>query len=78
MRGSLFALQAKVIRLKKMIDALHQKYPPEQLAEMPQFERLMTIYSNLQPLLPKCNAEPAAPRPPPPAAALREYLVLGV
>ena len=40
-----------MIRLKKMIDALHQKYEPAQLAEMPQFERLMTIYSSLQPLL---------------------------
>ena len=44
-----------------MIDALHQKYEPAQLAEMPQFQRLMTIYSSLQPLLPKCNAEPAKP-----------------
>ena len=60
--------QGKVIRLKRMIDALHQKYDPAQLAEMPQFERLMTIYSSLQPLLPKCNAraQPArAPAAPP-------------
>ena len=35
-----------------MINILHERYTQEQLDGMPQYQRLMSLYSNLRPLLP--------------------------
>ena len=44
--------QAKVVKLQRMINILHERYTQEQLDGMPQYQRLMSLYSNLRPLLP--------------------------
>lgn len=45
-------LQAKVVKLQKMIQLLHRRYTPEQLDGLPQYGRLMELYQSLRPLLP--------------------------
>ncbi|TRY61268.1 hypothetical protein TCAL_12548 [Tigriopus californicus] len=45
-------LQAKVVKLQKMIQMLHRRYTPEQLDGLPQYGRLMELYQSLRPLLP--------------------------
>ena len=39
--------------MNQMIDALHSRYTQEQLASLPQYERLMQLHSSLMPLLPE-------------------------
>ncbi len=41
-----------MLKLKKMIDAVHERYSAEQLQRLPQYKRLMSIYESLKPLLP--------------------------
>ena len=38
--------------MQRMINILHERYTQEQLDGMPQYQRLMSLYSNLRPLLP--------------------------
>ena len=37
-------LQAKVVKLQRMINILHERYTQEQLDGMPQYQRLMSLY----------------------------------
>ena len=39
-----FYLQAKVVKLQRMINILHERYTQEQLDGMPQYQRLMSLY----------------------------------
>ena len=39
--------------MNQMIDALHARYTQEQLASLPQYERLMQLHASLMPLLPE-------------------------
>ena len=41
-----------MVKLQRMINILHERYTQEQLDGMPQYQRLMSLYSNLRPLLP--------------------------
>ena len=58
----LVALQEKVIKLKSMIAKLNAKYPPELLKDLPQYQRLMTLYNSLAPLLPEASMEDLQPQ----------------
>ena len=39
-----FSFQAKVVKLQRMINILHERYTQEQLDGMPQYQRLMSLY----------------------------------
>ena len=58
----LVALQEKVMRLKSMIAKLNAKYPPQLLKDLPQYQRLMTLYNSLAPLLPEAKMEDLQPQ----------------
>ena len=49
-------LQEKVIKLEKMIVLLHHRYTMDQLEHLPQYQRLMSLYNSLKPLLPNYDA----------------------
>ena len=50
-------LQDKVLRLKRMIQMLHMKYTEEQLENLPQYQKLMKLYTSLKPLLPTLEGD---------------------
>ena len=58
----LMALQAKVMKLKAMIEKLNSKYPPELLKDVPQYQRLMALYNSLAPLLPESSMDNLRPQ----------------
>jgi hypothetical protein len=49
----LMALQEKVVKLDQLIHALQSRYSAEQLAQLPQYARLVSLHSSLAPLLPQ-------------------------
>ena len=55
----LMALQEKVIKLDKLIQALHSRFSLEQLDELPQYQRLISLHKSLAPLLPSQQANAA-------------------
>lgn len=50
-------MQQKVIRLKKMLEALHRKYPLRELIQLKQYKTLMDLFESLKPLLPEGQKE---------------------
>ena len=48
-------LQAKVLKLNKMIAKLRATYPADVLENHPQYQRLMGLYNSLAPLLPEAG-----------------------
>ncbi len=51
----LMRLQNKVMKLKRMILILHARYSQDQLDELPQYARLISLYNSLKPLLPTAD-----------------------
>lgn len=52
MRVSLLFFQKKVVKLQKMINLLHLRYNRDELQNLEQYQRLMSLYDSLKPLLP--------------------------
>ena len=44
------------MKLQKMIDLLHRRYSQEELQNLEQYQRLMSLYESLKPLLPQGSA----------------------
>eukprot|EP00095_Tigriopus_kingsejongensis_P006178 snap_masked-scaffold191_size271209-processed-gene-0.7 protein:Tk06178 transcript:snap_masked-scaffold191_size271209-processed-gene-0.7-mRNA-1 annotation:"AGAP009693-PA" len=65
-------LQAKVVKLQKMIQLLHRRYTPEQLDGLPQYGRLMELYESLRPLLPSNTFQELVPPEPTPIGSVME------
>lgn len=42
-----------MVKLKKMIELLHERYSQEELQNLGQYQRLMSLYESLKPLLPE-------------------------